>query len=350
MFSEEIASRVPYTANYLIQGPAEYAFEETGPDAFGRGIDAAFRYGDDRTYFFRGKRYVRYNGKTDRMDKGYPRNIAGNWHGFSFTNGVDAAFRGKGAKIYFFKGDKYVRYDMKKDRQDPGYPKSIKGPWKGLSFTNGIDAAVDYDFDKHRVYFFKGDKYVRYNMKTDRQDPGYPKSIKGPWKGISFASGISAALGWKNQSSRKNKVYFFKGGQYVRHDTKSDRQEKGYPKNITSAWHRIPGGQTRKGTANLEKFMEDVDRELKVTGIFTGQFNSTNSSFRVASQSLTKAYCDKRRAEMGFSIKSAAPQRSMSKSVSKSSKSGSKNTVVVRKISKKALLKEKILPVKNAVK
>lgn len=32
-----------------------------------------------------------------------------------------------------------------------------------------------------KVYFFKGDQYVRYDWATDRTDPGYPKSIAANW-------------------------------------------------------------------------------------------------------------------------------------------------------------------------
>ncbi|MBV5337687.1 MAG: hypothetical protein J0653_07035, partial [Deltaproteobacteria bacterium] len=68
----------------------------------------------------------------------------------------------------------YVRYDMKSDRTDPGYPKPISNEnWPGVPWYDGIDAAVNWGNGK--AYFFKGGEYVRYDVKADRVDPGYPK-------------------------------------------------------------------------------------------------------------------------------------------------------------------------------
>ncbi len=42
-------------------------------------------------------------------------------------------------KVYFFSGDKYIRYDLDKGKADPGYPKKIKDYWDGITFDK-IDA------------------------------------------------------------------------------------------------------------------------------------------------------------------------------------------------------------------
>ena len=53
-----------------------------------------------------------------------------------FSEGVDAALtvkRQNGWKIYFFKGDKYVRFSADRTPSiDPKYPKSISR-WPGLA-------------------------------------------------------------------------------------------------------------------------------------------------------------------------------------------------------------------------
>ena len=84
-------------------------------------------------------------------------------------------------KVYFFKEDQYIRFDIKTDRADPGFPKPIAGNWPGL-FTSGIDEAVNWGNGK--VYFFKGDEYTRYDIKADRADAGYPLGIAGKWSGL----------------------------------------------------------------------------------------------------------------------------------------------------------------------
>ena len=104
-------------------------------------------------------------------------------------------------KVYFFKGDKYVRYsakpdmaeDLMGDRADPGYPKTInKETWPGLNWTD-IDAVVFMCNGK--VCFFKGKEYIQYDIDADRADPGYPKPISDQtWPGMIWTDGVDAAV------------------------------------------------------------------------------------------------------------------------------------------------------------
>lgn len=95
-----------------------------------------------KAYLFKGSQYVRYDPKADKADPGYPAPIAGNWPGFppAFEEGVDAEVVWNHQKVYFFKGDQYLRYDIAADRVDPGYPLPIAGHWPGL-WTDRIDVA-----------------------------------------------------------------------------------------------------------------------------------------------------------------------------------------------------------------
>ncbi len=117
------------------------------------------------------------------VDDGYPKTIAGNWHGLpaSFEQGIDAAFlRESNGKIYMFKGNQYVR--LTDTEVDAGYPKLIDGNWPGLpsDFNSGIDAAL-MRIDTSKIYFFRGRKYVRYSKVDDGIDPGYPNWINKNW-------------------------------------------------------------------------------------------------------------------------------------------------------------------------
>ena len=107
------------------------------------------------------------------------------WPGLpaSFQQGIDAAlWRESNGKIYFFKGSQYVRFSNVSDGVDAGYPKPIAGNWNGLpaSFTSGIDAALMRE-DNHKIYFFKGRKYVRYSDVDNTMDAGYPAYINTNW-------------------------------------------------------------------------------------------------------------------------------------------------------------------------
>jgi hypothetical protein len=93
--------------------------------------------------------------------------------------GVDALVW-QNNKSYFFKDDKYVEYCIGPQGEGAcqGFPKTIKEGWPGLAeiFLFGIEAAVAWLNDK--IFFFRGDQYVRYTMGTD-VDPGHPLPLCG---------------------------------------------------------------------------------------------------------------------------------------------------------------------------
>jgi hypothetical protein len=67
---------------------------------------------------------------------------------------------------------------MTENRADEGYPELISKRWAGLTFDR-IDAAIYWGNGK--IYFFRGDQHIRYDMVTYRADPGYPKFIIGTY-------------------------------------------------------------------------------------------------------------------------------------------------------------------------
>ncbi|GMH41810.1 hypothetical protein BSKO_09720 [Bryopsis sp. KO-2023] len=123
----------------------------------GNNLDAAFRWSDGKSYFFRGDEYWRYNDKTNKVDFGYPKVIEKDWPGV--PSNLDAVFRWSDDRTYFFKGDKYWGYDDEANKVDSGYPKSIKENWRGVS--DNLNAV--YRRSDGLTYFFKGDQFWRYN-------------------------------------------------------------------------------------------------------------------------------------------------------------------------------------------
>lgn len=219
---------------------AKAIFKKLGfRDVPARYIGATVNWPSGRIYFFIGNQYYRYdlNGQ-DRVDPGYPRPIAGNWPGLEpFAGGIDAGFvTSDGKKAYFFRKDKYIRYDVEADQADPGYPQSIAANWKGMGeFAKGIDAAF-LQPNTGKVYFFKGSQYLRYDLTADQVDPGYPLPIIGYWPGLEAFGSVEAAF---VRVQANLKVYFFKGDQYIRYDWKNDQADGGYPAPITGNWDKI---------------------------------------------------------------------------------------------------------------
>ncbi|MCF3975074.1 hemopexin repeat-containing protein [Paracoccus salsus] len=212
-----------------------------GWKAFLSGIDGAvFSDANDKFYLFSKGYYARYT-KDFKFEEDYPKPIAGNWPGFNanFSSGIDAAlWSAPNNKIYFFKGSEYIRVDPGNGWQvDSGYPKPIAGNWSGFptNFQSGVDAAL-WSEPNNKIYFFKGSEYIRVDPGSGwAVEAGYPKPIAGNWSGFpaDFANGVDSAT-WSPGNSR---IYFFKGGKYVRVNPASGwAVEGGYPRDINVNW------------------------------------------------------------------------------------------------------------------
>lgn len=182
--------------------------------------DAAINLGNGKVYFFKGGEYVRWDIRAGTLDL-LRIPIAKEWPGFdkcklpngkTFADGIDAALNWWNGKAYFFKGSHYIRFDVKKNTVDLKMGVvPIAKEWNGFSdaraaggktFADGIDAAVDWGDGK--VYFFRGDAYLRYDKIDDQVDHGWPKKIgrdhvtgKENWPGMhgaAFATGVRAAV------------------------------------------------------------------------------------------------------------------------------------------------------------
>ncbi|WP_263143751.1 hemopexin repeat-containing protein [Pseudomonas sp. RIT-PI-AD] len=200
---------------------------------------SAVNWNDDTAYFFAGDRYYRYDFARDRVAEGYPKPIAGNWVGFEGLPGgprdLDAGFNAGNGKAYFFKGDQYLRFDVAADRVDSGYPKPIAGNWPGLErFAGGardLDATLAVSGDK--IYFFKGSQYLRYNLaQGDRADARYPLDLSAAtWSGVQqWPLGVEAAF-----KRNAGVAYFFDRGEYIRYDLSADKAAGGYPQPVDAA-------------------------------------------------------------------------------------------------------------------
>jgi hypothetical protein len=182
-----------------------------------------------KVYFFNQNDYLRYDRGDDRADEGYPLPIADNWPGLAetgFANGLNAAVNWGNGKLFFFKGDQYLRYDIAADKVDNGYPLPITGNWPGFAeagFTDNISAVVNLGNGK--AFFFRGDQYLRYDIAADKVDNGYPLPIAGSWPGFAeagFTDNITGAINWGN-----GKVFFFRADQYLRYDIATDKVDDG---------------------------------------------------------------------------------------------------------------------------
>ena len=190
--------RYNLAADAIDVGPVDIAlYWRNFPPEFQKNLNASVNWGDGHAYFFKGSRYLRYNIATDVVD-GAPAEIATNWTQLpeEFQRNIDAAVNWGNGKAYFFKGARYLRYDILADRVDNG-PVEIKTYWPALpaSFQSDLDGVVNWG-DGH-AYFFKGTQYVRYVIATDTLDIE-PTEIATNWPALpsGFHSNIRATINW----------------------------------------------------------------------------------------------------------------------------------------------------------
>jgi hypothetical protein len=190
-----------------------------------------------KAFLLKADEYLRYDVDADNVDAGYPKAMTMGWSGLGgtgFERDIDSVVDLGTGKAYLFKGSNYLRVDQSTNAVD-AQVRTIAEAWAGLDsagFADGIEAAVNWGSGK--VYLFKADSYAGYDIGADRMDEGFPRSIADDWTGLNdvgFGEGIDAAVNWGN-----GKVYLFKGDLYVRYDLAADRMDDGYPLSIADSW------------------------------------------------------------------------------------------------------------------
>ncbi|MFE5593815.1 hemopexin repeat-containing protein [Streptomyces sp. NPDC056549] len=207
-------------------------------------VRSAISWPNDKTYLFHADdTYDRYDSVTGvREDSGLAISL---WPGM--PRSPDAFVWWGAGKAYAFMGGTYVRYDVPADRVDPEYlppndPFTVEFGWTGLpdgsgggpDWRTGIDAAVNWGNGK--LYLFKGDSYVRYDITADRVDPGYPRTIAGSWTGL-FTEGVDAAVYPGGRFA-----YFFRGEEFQRFDVDADKVDSGGPLDASFRFAPAPSG------------------------------------------------------------------------------------------------------------
>lgn len=188
-----------------------------------------------KAYLFQGDRYVRWDWRNDREDFGYPRNVA-EWNPPTrLLSGFDAAVNGFGDfadKAYFFKGNRYDRYDWATEKFD--LVDQDLALWRlPAEFLSGVDAVLEGQGPfQGRTYFFKGNKYVAYIWAADATEG--IKELSAWNLPADFGSGVDAAI--NGGADFANFAYFFKDGRYARYDWAADAPSPGYPHPIAGDW------------------------------------------------------------------------------------------------------------------
>jgi hypothetical protein len=155
-----------------------------------QGVDAVLEHSSTKHYFFSGNQYLRLTKSTSTVDAGYPKTLPGGWTNWpAHWTGVDATIRWTNGAYYLFRGTEYLRIPSGSTRVDDGYPRAIAGNWPGLTWTN-IDYVTTFTAER-TIYFFKGPSYWRYYMGdaatgANEGVVASPVPIVGRCKGVTF--------------------------------------------------------------------------------------------------------------------------------------------------------------------
>jgi hypothetical protein len=201
--------------------------------------------GEDRyvgkAYFFQGTQYWRYDLKNkDYGEVDYPQPLSEWKLPREFASGVDACLSGRGkykGKGYFFKDGWYVSYDWKTNRLSERRSIAAWDLARNFPFLGGVDAALNGQGSyAGKAYFFRGEKYARFDWKTEKIDL-VDRKLSEWHLGSDFDSNITACVGGDEGGLTSHPTaYFFKGERYVKYDWTEDRGLPGYPLPIAAGW------------------------------------------------------------------------------------------------------------------
>ncbi len=114
--------------------------------------------------------FVAFDMLTRSVEKTFPKLIMLFWRGLWLSD-IEAAVRIKD-KVFFFKGNEYIRYDVNANKVDQDFPKPTISL---LKIWNKIDGAAN--IDNEGIIFFKSEQVLSLNYKTMLIDAGFPMTI-----------------------------------------------------------------------------------------------------------------------------------------------------------------------------
>ncbi|MFJ5064660.1 hemopexin repeat-containing protein [Streptomyces nigra] len=215
-----------------------------------------------KVYFTKHKNYARYNVSPpgpppDKVE--YVKSIGANWghtaH-YGFDSDIDAAVNWPNGHVYFFKGDKYAKYNVQAN-DITGPPQKTKDGWDGFEAT-GFDEYIDaaLELGDGSAWFFRDDECLLFG-----EEKGKETVIVGPGKIATLLPDLaSASFGTDDFGSylddgvfMSGKGYLFKGDHYIRVTRSGDflLVDSGYPLKTADQWVGFPSTFTAENFQSI---------------------------------------------------------------------------------------------------
>ncbi|XP_066503647.1 matrix metalloproteinase-15 [Hoplias malabaricus] len=169
-------------------------------------------------FVFKGRWFWRV--RRNRVLDNYPMPIGHFWRGL--PGDIDAAYERHDGRFVFFKGSQFWLF--REANLEPGYPQELMEYGRDIPYDK-IDTAIWWE-PSGFTYFFKGDRYWRFNEQLRAADRDYPKPVS-VWDSSVPVSPKGAFL-----SDDGAYTYFYKGTKYWKFDNHRMKSEPGYPKSI----------------------------------------------------------------------------------------------------------------------
>jgi len=135
-------------------------------------------------------------------------------------------------KTFGFIGD--TVYQGTSENLSKGSARVISESISGLpgDWHKEIDAAF-YNASEDKVYLFKGTNYLRFTPNSKSVDPGYPKPINNLVKNLpeDWHNGFIDAAFF---NPTRNELFLFKGDEYLKVSASNRKVNEGFPNKITS--------------------------------------------------------------------------------------------------------------------
>lgn len=134
---------------------------------------------DNVLTLFSGASYTQYNLETGLLLTPHARPIADGW-AIPFPK-IDAAVHWTTDTVYFLNDMQVIRYSLRTNRIDAGYPKLVPFYWRGL-WASDIDAVLRIE---QKAWFFRKNQCIDYDVTTGQINLSGPRPTTHFWPGLS---------------------------------------------------------------------------------------------------------------------------------------------------------------------